>query len=236
MSSPFARVVAPAAGSLGCGCRRLGCGRGRVVVVLQALSSRMAVTALSHGCESHLHVPSRGDRSRVGARQSCPFNASAADFSSRRFRIGEIVEGLWKRAVRCRVRESTRPSGLPPSTGPTSPTCTATSSACAPVTGPGRGSHPGRVARARRGAAARPPERADVRWLITVARSRFIDAARREQRHRVEVGAHPSGAASRSTSQQAAMCSISSTSSNRCTAPCWCFATWTTCPCRTSPP
>ncbi len=26
-------------------------------------------------------------------------------------------------------------------------------------------------------------ERADVRWLITVARSRFIDAARREQRH-----------------------------------------------------
>lgn len=27
-------------------------------------------------------------------------------------------------------------------------------------------------------------ERADVRWLITVARSRFIDAARREQRHR----------------------------------------------------
>lgn len=27
-------------------------------------------------------------------------------------------------------------------------------------------------------------ERADVRWLITVARSRFIDAARRERRHR----------------------------------------------------
>ena len=27
-------------------------------------------------------------------------------------------------------------------------------------------------------------ERADVRWLITVTRSRFLDAARREQRHR----------------------------------------------------
>ena len=52
-------------GHLGCGCRRLGCGRGRVVVVPARAEQQDGGHRASHGCESHRHVSSWGDRSRM---------------------------------------------------------------------------------------------------------------------------------------------------------------------------